>query len=62
MSELDHQLLIEIKDLLKVLAAEQKSLAEEVRELKAEQKKLHEDIKISNFVLSNINFRSEIVN
>jgi hypothetical protein len=62
MSEYDNNLLLEIRDLLKVLTEEQKQLATEIRELKTEQKKIHEDIKLNNFVLNNINLRNEIMN
>jgi hypothetical protein len=62
MSEYDNSLLLEIRDLLKVLTEEQKHLATEIRELKTEQKKIHEDIKLNNFVLNNINLRNEIMN
>jgi hypothetical protein len=62
MNEFDNNLLLEIRDLLKVLTEEQRNLVEEIRVLKTEQKKIHEDIKLNNFVLNNINFRNEIVN
>ena len=62
MSENDNDLIIEIRDLLKVLTDEQRNILEEIRVLKVEQKKIQEDIKLNNYVLNNINFRNEIVN
>lgn len=55
-------LLIEIRDLLKILADGQKRLEQDMKELKEEHKKLKEEVRLSNFVLNNINPRTEIVN
>lgn len=54
--------LIEIMDMLKVIADGQQQLEKEVRELREEQKKLKEEVKLSNFVLNNISLRNEIIN
>lgn len=62
MEEIDNNLLLEIRDLLKVLTEEQRQIVDEIRVLKIEQKKIHEDIKLNNFVLNNINLRNEIIN
>ena len=50
-------LLVEIRDLLKVMAEEQQKLIKDVRELKDEHKKLKDEIRLSNFVLNNITAR-----
>ena len=62
MNENNIGVLKEIREILKGLSDEQKNLVEEIRVLKVEQKKIHDDIKLNNFVLNNINFRNEIVN
>lgn len=55
-------LLIEIRDMLKMLVDGQKKLEKDIMDLKEEQKKLKEEVRLSNFVLNNINTRTEIVN
>lgn len=55
-------LLLEIRDLLKLVGEEQQKLVNEIRELKDEQRKLKEEVRLSNFVLNNITSRNEIVN
>lgn len=54
--------LLEIHEMLKVLISEQEKLVKSVSELKNEQKKLQDEVKVKNFVLNNINTRSEIIN
>jgi uncharacterized protein YlxW (UPF0749 family) len=56
------ELLIEVKGMLKAVIDGQAQLLKEVRELREEQKKLHEEIRASNFILNQINVRSEILN
>lgn len=58
----DAALLIEIRDLLKVVADSQKRLEQSIIDLKEEHRKLKEEVKLSNFVLNNINIRTETVN
>lgn len=58
----DNQLLVEIRDLLRVLTEDQQKLVRDIRELKSENKKLRDEIRMSNFVLNNIAARSEIIN
>ncbi len=58
----DNALLVEIRDLLKVVADEQQKLAKDIRDLKDEHKKLKDEIKLSNLVLNNIAARNEILN
>ena len=60
-SEYD-SLLMEIRDLLKIMEEEQRKLSGEIKELKDEQKKLKEEIRLSNIVLNNISLRNEIIN
>lgn len=61
MQEAD-SILIEIRDMLKLLMEEQEKLAKDMYELKEEQRKLKEEVKLSNFVLHNIGIRNEIMN
>lgn len=58
----DNALLIEIRDLLKIMAEDQQKLVKDIRELKNENKKLRDEIRLSNFVLNNIAARNEIIN
>ena len=58
----DNALLIEIRDLLKIMAEDQQKLVKDIRELKNENKKLRDEIRLSNFVLNNITARNEIMN
>ena len=58
----DNALLIEIRDLLKIMAEDQQKLVKDIRELKNENKKLRDEIRLSNFVLNNITARNEIIN
>lgn len=58
----DEALLVEIRDLLKVMSDEQQKLVKDIRELKDEHKKLKDEIRLSNFVLNNIAVRNEIIN
>ena len=58
----DNALLVEIRDLLKLMTEDQQKLIDDVRELKNENKKLRDEIRMSNFVLNNIAARSEIIN
>jgi len=55
-------ILLEIREMLKMVSERQDKLLEEINRLKEEQKKLAEEVKISNFVLNNITVRNEIVN
>ena len=58
----DNALLVEIRDLLKIMAEDQQKLVKDIRELKNENKKLRDEIRLSNFVLNNITARNEIIN
>lgn len=58
----NNELLIEIRDLLKVMTEDQQKLVNDVRELRSENKKLREEIRLSNIVLNNIAARNEILN
>lgn len=58
----ENDLLIEIRDLLKVMTEEQQELVKDIRELRNENKKLRDEIRFSNFVLNNIAVRNEIIN
>ena len=58
----DNALLVEIRDLLKIMAEDQQELVKDIRELKNENKKLRDEIRLSNFVLNNITARNEIIN
>ncbi len=62
MNEDTGKVLLEIRDMMKLLMEEQRQLIEDMRELKVEQKKMHDEMRISNFVLNNINLRNEILN
>jgi cell division septum initiation protein DivIVA len=55
-------LLVEVRDLLKIVADEQQKLLNDIRELKDEHRKLREEVRLNNFVLNNITARSEIIN
>ena len=58
----DNALLVEIRDLLKIMAEDQQRLVKDIRELKNENRKLRDEIRLSNFVLNNITARNEIIN
>ena len=58
----DNALLVEIRDLLKIMTEDQQKLVKDIRELKNENKKLRDEIRLSNFVLNNIAARNEIIN
>jgi hypothetical protein len=58
----NNTILVEIRDLLRVISEEQQQLLSDINDLREEQQKLHEEIKTSNYVLGNIALRSEIVN
>ena len=55
-------LLVEVRDLLKIVADEQQKLLNDIRELKDEHRKLREEVRLNNFVLNNITARNEIIN
>lgn len=55
-------LLVEILGLLKTVSEEQQRIAGEIRELREEHKKLADEVRLSNFVLTNITARNEIIN
>lgn len=55
-------ILMEIRDMLKVLTEEQDKLMKSMKELKDEQKRLFDEIRINNFVINNIIPRSETIN
>jgi hypothetical protein len=55
-------LLVEVRDLLKVLTEEHQKLLSDIRELKDEHRKLREEVRLNNYVLNNITARSEIIN
>lgn len=57
-----HEVLLEIREMLKVLVNEQQQLMKDIKDLKEEQRKLKEEVRLSNFVLNNISFKSEIIN
>jgi|GEM_PF-1063463 len=54
--------LVEIRDMLKGLSQEQQQLIETIQELKEEHEKLKEEVKLNNFVLSNISFKDGLIN
>lgn len=62
MKQNEYEVLVEIKEMLKVIMDEQQQLMKEVRALKEEQKKLGEEVRLNNIVLSNIHARNEILN
>jgi hypothetical protein len=62
MSKENDALLLEIRDLLKLVTDEERKLAAEIRELKDQQKRLSEEVRLNNIVLNNITQRNEIVN
>lgn len=62
MADQNASMLMEVREMLKVVSDRQIQLMEEISQLKEDQKKLLEEIKISNFVLNNITVRSEILN
>ncbi|MCR4437062.1 MAG: hypothetical protein QHH06_02185 [Clostridiales bacterium] len=56
------ELMLEIRDMLKVISKGQEQILENLHQLKEEQKKLQEEIRINNFVLNNIALRNEMLN
>ncbi|MCX7711539.1 MAG: hypothetical protein N2484_16995 [Clostridia bacterium] len=62
MADENASLLMEVREMLKLVSERQNQLMEEINQLKEDQKKLLDEIKISNFVLNNITVRSEILN
>lgn len=54
--------IIEIKEVIKVLSEEQMQLKKDITNLKKEQKNLKEEIKISSIVLNGMSIGSEILN
>lgn len=62
MTEQNASVLMEIREMLKLVSDRQLQLMEEINMLKEDQKKLLEEMRISNFVLNNITVRSEILN
>ncbi|MCX7921276.1 MAG: hypothetical protein N3B21_04530 [Clostridia bacterium] len=62
MNEEYNSILIEIREMLKVLADEHEKLMKTVVELREEQRKLREEVKLSNFVLNNFTLRNEMIN
>lgn len=57
-----HSVLQELRDMLKILGERQESLIKDINELKDNQRKLEEEVRLSNFVLNNFSFRSELIN
>lgn len=55
-------LLVELLNMLKNVSEEQQRIANDIRELREEHKKLRDEVRLSNFVLSNISVRNEIIN
>ena len=62
MSTGNESMLMEIRDLLKLVTEEQRKLTSEIRELKDEQRRLKEEVRLNNIVLNNISIRNEILN
>ncbi|MCX7843026.1 MAG: hypothetical protein N2489_08130 [Clostridia bacterium] len=62
MTEDYSSVLLEIREMLKMISDKQDKLLEEVCQIKADQKKLLEEVKISNLVLNNFTLRTEIIN
>lgn len=60
--ESNNKLLVEIRDMLKVLMDDQQQLMRDVKELKEEQRRLRDEVRLSNFVLNNMAIRNEIIN
>jgi hypothetical protein len=55
-------ILVEIREMLKVLSDRQEYIMKNIDELKEQNKKLSEEVKINSFVLNNITPRNEIIN
>ena len=55
-------LLVEMRDLLKIISDDQQKLIKGIGELKDEHRKLKEEVRLSNFVLNNMTTRTEILN
>lgn len=56
------QLLIEIKEMIKVISDRQEWIMKSVNELKEENKQLKEEVKVNSFVINSMTPRNEIVN
>ena len=55
-------ILVEIREMLKVISERQEYIMKNVEELKKQNKKLREEVKVNSFVLNNISPRNEIIN
>lgn len=55
-------ILVEIRELLKVVSDRQEYIMKDIDDLKEQNKKLSEEVRINSFVLNNITPRNEIIN